>query len=319
MTTADFWGVVLAGALGLCAPLIVAGLGEIFLERAGGFNVGIEGMMLVGASTGVLGSHAGGVWVGLLAGLGAGAIFGLLLGAASAWGRADIIIVGIAIGLLGAGLSTFIYQVVNPAGTTNAVASTQPRIDIALLDGIPVVGPALSQAGIFFYLSLALVIVSWWVLRFTRFGLRLRAVGDNESIAATRGIRTRGFRVVAGTIAGGFAGLAGAFVPLAGIGTFSPGITGGAGFIALAVVIIGRRHPFGLLIGAFVFSFFNSLALLAQTQKLGLPVELYQALPYLVTLVVLCVVSRQLWRHAQRGVGRSRRTVSTADTIEGTS
>lgn len=301
MSAVDFWAVVLAGAVGLCAPLIVAGLGEIFLERAGGFNVGIEGMMLVGAAVGVLGSHAGGVWLGVLDGIAAGAVFGVLLGAASAWARADIIIVGIAIGLLGTGLSIFIYQAVNPAGHTNTTAPTQPRMDVPFLDGIPVVGPAFSHAGVFFYLSLLLVLISWWVLRFTRFGLRLRAVGDDESIAATRGIRTRGLRVVAAVIAGAFAGLAGAFVPLAGIGTFSPGITGGAGFIALAVVIIGRRTPFGLLIGAFVFSFFNSLALLAQTQPLGLPVELYQSLPYLVTLVVLCVVSRQLWRRSRRG------------------
>ena len=115
--------------------------------------------------------------------------------------------------------------------------------------------------------------LSWLVLSHTRFGLRLRAVGDDEAVARTRGIPPTRFRVVAAVIAGGFAGLAGATVPLAEIGTFSPGMTGGTGFIALAVVIIGRRTPVGLIAGALLFSFFNSLALLAQTQSLGLPVK----------------------------------------------
>ncbi|MCI0159419.1 ABC transporter permease [Leifsonia shinshuensis] len=313
MSPVDFWTVVLAGALALCAPIVIAGLGEIFLERTGGFNVGIEGMMLVGAVFGVLGSHLGGVWVGVLAGIVAGLVLGLLVGAASALAKADIIIVGIAIGLLGSGLSVFLYQVLNPAGHTNQTVQTQPPLHLPLLESIPIVGPGLAGAGVFFYLSVLLVVVSWLVLDHTRFGLRLRAVGDDEGVARTRGISPVAFRIVAAVIAGGFAGLAGATVPLAEIGTFSPGMTGGTGFIALAVVIIGRRTPIGLIAGALLFSFFNSLALLAQTQSLGLPVELFQALPYLATLFVLCVVSRRVYRRtrARRSVARPLRSTSS--------
>jgi len=300
VNTIEFWTVVVSGALGLCAPIILAGLGEIFLERAGGFNVGIEGMMLLGAAFGVLGSHVGGVWLGLATGILIGALFGVLLGAASALARADIIIVGIAIGLLGSGLSIYIYQALNPAGSTNTIVPTQPTMDIPLLDGIPLFGQGLSHAGLFFYLSLVLVVLSWWVLGYTRFGLRLRAVGDDHVVAVTRGISPNRFRIIAAVIAGAFAGLGGATVPLTNIGTFSPGMTGGVGFIALAVVIIGRRNPFGLLVGALIFSFFNSLALLGQTRNLLLPIEFYQALPYLVTLLVLCLVSRQLWLRSRR-------------------
>lgn len=312
MTSVAFWAIVFSGALTLCAPIIIAGLGEIFLERTGGFNVGIEGMMLMGAVFGVLGSRTGGVWLGLLAGVLVGAVLGLLLGLATAWGKADIIIVGIAIGLLGTGLSVYIYQALNPAGATNVRAPTQPTMDIPFLDSIPVIGPGLSHAGAFFYLSIVLVVVTWWTLKYTRFGLRLRAVGDDEVVAATRGISSRRFRLVATLIAGALAGLGGAIVPLSSIGTFSPGMTGGAGFIALAVVIIGRRRPFGLLAGALIFAFFNSLALLAQTQSLVLPIELYQALPYIVTLLILCVVSRQL-------LVRSRRVPKSLSNPEGTS
>ncbi len=313
MSPVDFWTVVLAGALALCAPIVIAGLGEIFLERTGGFNVGIEGMMLVGAVFGVLGSHLGGVWVGVLAGILAGLVLGLLVGAASALAKADIIIVGIAIGLLGSGLSVFLYQVLNPAGHTNQTVQTQPPLHLPLIEAIPIVGPGLAGAGVFFYLSVVLVVASWLVLDHTRFGLRLRAVGDDEAVARTRGISPVAFRIVAAVIAGGFAGLAGATVPLAEIGTFSPGMTGGTGFIALAVVIIGRRTPIGLIAGALLFSFFNSLALLAQTQSLGLPVELFQALPYLATLFVLCVVSRRVYRRARvrRSAARPLRSTSS--------
>lgn len=318
MSPVEFWTVVLSGALALCAPIVIAGLGEIFLERTGGFNVGIEGMMLVGAVFGVLGSHLGGVWVGVLAGILSGLVLGLLMGVASAIAKADIVIVGIAIGLLGAGLSVFLYQAVNPAGSTNQTVETQPPLHLPLIEGIPVIGPGLAHAGVFFYLSLVLVVVAWLVLDHTRFGLRLRAVGDDEGVARTRGISPTGFRLGSAVIAGGFAGLAGATVPLASIGTFSPGMTGGAGFVALAVVIIGRRTPFGLIAGALLFSFFNSLALLAQTQSLGLPVELFQALPYLATLVVLCVVSRRVWRRSRAGRRGAAARATTAPTPEAT-
>lgn len=311
MNTLDFWTIVIAGALALSSPIILAGIGEIFLERTGGFNVGIEGMMLIGAVFGVLGSSVGGVWFGVLAGIALGALSGLLLGLASSVAGADIIIVGIAIGLIGSGLSIFLYQSINPAGSTNTAADTQPVLNIPLLEKIPLIGTGLAQAGVFFYLTLALVVVSWFVLTRTRFGLRLRSVGDDPVVALTRGIAPARYRLVAAVIAGAFAGLGGAVVSLSSIGIFSPGMTGGAGFIALAVVIIGRRNPFGLVAGALLFSFFNSLALLAQTRNLGLPVELFQSLPYLATFVVLCVVSRRM----HLGRGRTPRAATAPATI----
>lgn len=293
MGVLDFWTIVVAGAFSLSAPLILAGLGEIFLQRSGGFNVGIEGMMLVGAVFGVIGSIAGGFWVGLASGAVVGVVLGALFGAAVAWGRAHIVIVGIAVGLAGGGLSTALYQVLAPSGSDNQIAPTQPVVAVPLLSDVPLIGRGLANAGLLFYASVMLVALGSWVLYRTRFGLRLRAVGADEPVAVTRGVSPRRIRVIAATIAGALAGLGGAAVPLSAIGTFTPGMTGGAGFIALAVVSIARRRPWGLLAGALFFSAFNSLALLAQTRNLGLPVELYQAMPYLATLVVLCVASRQ--------------------------
>lgn len=315
MTGIDFWAVVIAGAFALCAPIVMAGIGEIFLERAGGFNVGVEGMMLMGAVFGVIGALQSGFWVGVLDGIIAGAVAGLVLGLATAYGRADIIIVGVAIGLLGGGLSTYLYQVIKPAGRTNASAPTEPALPLHFLSGIPVVGPAFADAGMFFYLAIAIAAVAWWVLAHTRFGLRLRAVGDDEAVAVMRGIPVRRYRLVAALIAGCLAGLGGVVVALSSIGTFSPGMTGGNGFIALAVVIIARRRPIVVLAGALLFGLFDSLALLAQTQNLGLPVELFQALPFLVTIMILCVVGRYLLGRSKQ-ITQRRSTPPTAEIVE---
>lgn len=300
MSSVGFWAAVLTGTFALCAPIIVAGIGEIFLERAGGFNVGIEGMMLIGAVVGVIGALQGGFWLGVAEGVAAGALSGVVLGLATTLGRADMIIVGVAMGLLGAGLSTYLYQVIHSAGHTNVTAQTEPPLPLRALDTIPVVGHALASAGLFFYFAVSLAFFAWWVLSSTRFGLRLRAVGDDPAVAAVRGISVTGYRLIAATVAGSLAGLGGVIVALSSIGTFSPAMTGGDGFIALAVVIIARRRPIPLLGGALLFGFFDSLALLAQTQSLGLPVELFEALPYLVTIVVLCVVSRHLMVRSRR-------------------
>lgn len=304
----EFWIVVLSGALALSVPVVLAAVGEIFLERTGGFNVGIEGMMLVGAACGVIGSAWGGFWVGLSAGVLAGAVLGILLGLATVYGGADIVIIGIAIGLAGTALSTFFYQLLAPGGGTNTTAPVQPPLNAPWLESIPVVGPILDRAGLLFFITIGLVLLAWLVLSQTRFGVRIRAVGDDDALAATRGVRVDRYRIATAVIAGAFAGLGGAAVPLANIGTFTPGMTGGAGFIALAVVIIGRGNPLGALGGALLFAFFDRLAILAQTQGLGLPLELYQALPYVVTLLILCLAA------AQRTALARRRALAAAGT-----
>lgn len=301
MSPLDFWTVVLAGALALSAPVIIAGLGEVVLERTGGFNVGIEGMMLVGAISGVLIAREYGAWVGLLGGVVAGALAGALFAAATVLGGADIVIVGIAFGLLGTGLSVFLFQWLAPEGAAATTVETLPRL--VLLEGVPILGPVLTGGGVVFLIALVLSVATWAVLRYTRFGLRLRAVGSSEDVAGVRGISPRSYRFVAAVIAGAAAGLAGASIPLGTIGTFTPNMTGGAGFIALAVVIIARQNPLLLIAGALLFAVFNSLALFAQTQSLGLPVEVYQALPYLVTIIVLSVVSRRLLVRSRRWRG----------------
>jgi simple sugar transport system permease protein len=271
--------------------VIFAALGEVVVEDAGRFNVGIEGIMLLGAAGGVVGALWAGVWCGLAVGGAIGAVFGLVFGLAVVSGAVDEVIAGIALDLIGVGLSTVLYQILAPAGHVNHTAPVQPRLDLPVLNRVPLIGLALSTAGPLFWIAVALATATWWWRRYTRAGLRLRAVGFTAVVAQARGIRSRRYVLAAAVLGGAAAGVGGAVVPLSGIGVFTPGMTGGAGFVALAVVIIARRNPFGVLGGAFVFALFNSLALLAQTRDLHLPVELYQALPYAATLTLLCIAS----------------------------
>ncbi|MFC0434748.1 ABC transporter permease [Kutzneria buriramensis] len=271
----EFLVFALVGTLNAATPLVLAGLGEVVLERSGaGFNLGIEGTMLAGALAGVLGSAAAGPWAGLAAGTTAGLCFGALH-AAGLLAGVDTVLVGIVLTVLGTGLTTYLSQVLNPPG--------QPALGAPTL---PVLGGSVGAGSV---LAVGLTATTWWMLRGTRFGLRLRACGDDADIATTRGIPVRRQRVVAALVAGAFAGLAGAVLALASIGTFVPLMTGGRGFIALAVVIVARRTALGVVGGALFFAVFDALALLAQTYDLGLPVEAYQALPYLVTLILLCL------------------------------
>lgn len=298
MNAVDLALVVLGAALWTCVPVVLAGLGEIVLQRTGGFNIGVEGTMLVGAVTGVLGSAAGGFWTGLATGALGGLLMGAVLALATVVGRAEIVVVGVALNLVGLGLSTYLFQVRTSRDGSNVVVATQPELRVPLLTDLPLLGPALGAGGTLVLVALGLAALVAVVLTRTRFGLRLRAVGDDEQVAVLRGISPPRHRAAAALVAGAFGGLGGAAIPLASIGSFSPGMTGGAGFVALAVVIIARRRVLGLLLGAFMFAAFHSLALLGQSRALPVPVELLQALPYLGTLAVLCLVS--LPRHRRR-------------------
>jgi simple sugar transport system permease protein len=282
---------VIGSMFWLSVAATLAGIGELILERAGGFNVAIEGMMLVSAAAGVVGSHFGGFAVGLLSGIAASVVVALILGYSTAYLRADQAIVGIALAAVTIGLSVFLFKVLAPNGSVNITVETQPVLNADWLRAIPVVGNGLSNAGLLFWISVAAVVLVWWLLGWTRFGLRLRTVGDDPTTARTRGISTRRYLLAAAALSGVFVGLAGAAVPLASIGSFSPGMTGGIGYIALGLVAIARWRPFWLLLASLAFAFFSSLALVAQTTGLGHPLEAYQALPYAATLVALCITA----------------------------
>ncbi|WP_063712324.1 ABC transporter permease [Amycolatopsis alba] len=286
---AEFVVLVLIGAVSAATPLILAGLGETVLERSGaGIGLGLEGTMVCGALAGVLGSAVGGPWAGLGSGVLAGLAFGGLYAAGLGCG-ADGVLVGITLTLLGTGLSTYIAQATDPADQTALSAPTLPTISLPWLDRVPVVAPLFTGTSVAVYLAIVATALMWWMFRFTRFGLRLRTVGDDPESATVLGISVPGHRTAAALIAGGFGGIAGAALSLGSIGTFAPMMTTGRGFIALTIVILARRHPVGVAAAALLIGVFDSLALLAQTRTLRLPVEAYQVLPWIGAFLMLYI------------------------------
>ncbi|WZH37949.1 MAG: ABC transporter permease [Microbacterium enclense] len=299
--TIDLWVSILVGALALAAPLVIAGIGEGFVERAGRLNLGIEGMMILGALAGVFVAAAAGPWVGLLAGAVVGVVLAAGMNALVYALRANEIVVGVAVTMLGLGLSTYLFQLWIPAGTTNVSVDTLGRVDLGPLSEIPVIGPVLFTQSPVVYAAGVLLVLAWALARFTRFGIQVRAVGSDPVSAALRGVRPRAVGERALLLGGTLAGVAGAAIALGSIGAFTPGMTAGRGYIVLAIVIMGRMTPVGIALGALLFGFLQSFSLLAQSIATQLPSEVYATLPYLVTLVVLVLTSRaELRRHSAR-------------------
>lgn len=299
----SFWTLVLAGAVRLATPVVLAALGEVIAERSGTINLGIEGMMLAGAFAGAWGAASGGWAFGIAVALLTGAALGALMAAAVLWGGANQLVAGLAISLLATGLCSYLFELWQPSGATAARVPLAPTVAVPGLVDVPLLGEALFGQSVFTYAAIALAAAVAWSLRRTGAGLRVRAVGDDPAAAGLRGVPVRGVRALALVVVGAFAAVGGATLTVGYLGSFSEGVTAGRGYVALAAVIIGRWSPGGALAGAGVFALFDSLALQAQRGGSGIPVEAYTALPYVVTLLVLLFVARA--GGAPRALGRA--------------
>jgi ABC-type uncharacterized transport system permease subunit len=280
-------GGFLAAAVRVATPLLFAATGETVTERSGVINLGIEGVMLAGALAAALGATAWGPWAGLgsavLAGMLMAGVFALLaIGA-----RADQIIAGTAITLAAVGLTGTIYRQAYGAGGAGLSIPTFSTIAIPGLAGIPVLGPALFEQPVPTYLAFAGVPLVWWVLFRTRLGLALRATGESAAMARAVGVRTRLIRAGATVVGGGFAGLGGATLVLAQVGTFAERMTAGRGFLAIAIVVLGRWHPAGVALAALLFGIATALQYLFQALGVRAPYQLFLMLPYLLALLAL--------------------------------
>jgi general nucleoside transport system permease protein len=277
----------LAAAVRVATPLLLAATGETLAERAGVINLGIEGMMLAGALAATLGATAGGPWTGVACAVFAGMLLAALFAIVALGARADQIITGTAITLAAVGLTGTIYRQAYGEGGAGLNLPTLQAIAIPGLSRIPVLGPALFDQPAPTYFALGALPVVWWLLFRTRLGLALRATGEAGAMARAAGVRTGWLRAGA-TIAGGaFAGLAGATLVLAQVGTFAEKMTAGRGYIAIAIVVLGRWHPFGVAIAALLFGAANALQFLFQTLGLQVPYQLFLMLPYGLTLLAL--------------------------------
>lgn len=293
-----FWEIVLGGMVRLATPLFIAALGEMITERAGVVNLGIDGIMTAGAFAALVAAYFGGWPAGLLGACVVGACYGLLLAVSIIRYNANQIVIGIAISLIGAGLTSYVFQLWQPSGQMAIFVPLVPSLKTGWLAEVPFLGAVLFRQNALTYAMVVMLILSAWLLNRTRLGLVLKAVGEDPAAAKMRGIDTDRVRYLAITLGGAFMGLAGAAITLGVLGSFNDGLTNGRGYIALAIVIVGRWTPLGAFFGALLFAFFDSLGLRAQGGMGGLPNEVYQSLPYIMTITVLALVGRTRLRSA---------------------
>ncbi|MEN6408717.1 MAG: ABC transporter permease [Anaerolineaceae bacterium] len=290
---------ILASTVRLATPFLLAALGEMFNQRAGVFNLGVEGVMMMGAFTGFwFALRTGSPWVGILAAILTGILMGLLMGFVSITLQAEQGISGIGLYMFGVGLAGYLFRIL--VGYVTNVNGFQP-IHIPLLGDIPVLGQIFFNHNWMVYFAFLMVPVSWFVLNKTTWGLKVRTVGMTPAAADTLGINVNLIRytcLIIGSIA---AALAGAFLTLGHTNMYADNITAGRGFIAVALVYFGRWNPGGIMGGVFFFSFVDALQLWIQVLGLKIPYEFAVMSPYVLTIVALVIAARRVWEPAALG------------------
>jgi simple sugar transport system permease protein len=269
-------------------PLLIAALGELVAERSGVLNLGVEGMMVRGAVTGFAVAYTtGNAWLGMYAAILAGAALALLFAFLTLTLVANQVATGLALTILGLGASAVIGE-----SFVGLPGVKLPSLNIPYLSDLPLIGKLLFGQDVIFYIAMVLVIgVSWFLFR-TRAGLQLRSIGDNHSSAHALGINVVRTRYLAVIFGGACAGLAGAQLSLVYVPQWVENMSAGRGWIALALVVFASWRPWRVLIGAYLFGAVTIGQLHAQAFGIGLPSQFMSALPYLATIVVLVVISR---------------------------
>jgi simple sugar transport system permease protein len=291
---------LLASAIRLTVPILLAALGGVFSERSGVVNIALEGIMITGTFFAALGAYQHGPLAGVLYAVFGGAGLALILAVVTVTFGVDQIIAGVALNLLAAGVARFLtIQTFGVATQSPGVSGFAP-FSIPGLDHVQALAPLVTGISPLVPITLLLVLVSQWVLRRTAFGLRLRAVGENPRAAETLGIHVYRMRYAGVLLSGALAGLAGAYLVLEQAHSYLEGMTQGLGFIALAAVIFGHWWPVGALGAALLFGFFEAVSL--RVVASNIPYQFIQSLPYVVTILVLAGFVRRAGPPAADGV-----------------
>jgi simple sugar transport system permease protein len=291
---APFVAVMIAGLMVAAVPIVFAALGELVVEKAGVLNLGVEGMMIIGAVTGFVaavatGSPLFGFLGGALGAMALAAVFALLTQVL----LANQVASGLALTLFGLGLSSLIGQ-----GYVGIKPPATAPVPFGPLADIPVAGRILFSHDLWVYLGIGAVAAVWAALRFTRPGLVLRAVGESHDAAHALGYRVVRIRVLAILFGGGMAGIGGAYMSLVRVPQWTDGVTGGDGWIALAIVVFAGWRPWRVLLGAWLFGGIEVLQLNLQACGVRIPVEYLSMSPYLITILVLVAMSARRTRAA---------------------
>jgi simple sugar transport system permease protein len=289
---------VVPAAIFAASPLILTGLGGLFSERSGVVNIGLEGLMVIGAFTGIvvtltlegMGLGPASTWIAMLAAILIGAIFSLFHAVASIAFRADQIVSGVALNFLAVGLSVFLIRMMYGKGQTDYIRNRIYRMDVPILSDIPIIGPLFfSNAYVTSYIAIILAFVVYFVVFYTPFGLRLRSVGEHPMAADTMGINVNKMRYVGVMLSGAFAGLGGAVFAVTVAGNFSGTTIVGQGFMALAALIFGKWNPLGVLGAALFFGLAQALSITGQQIPMlaNIPSVFLLIAPYVLTILAL--------------------------------
>ncbi|MBZ4688765.1 MAG: Inner-rane translocator [Cereibacter sp.] len=286
--------VLIASLMVAAVPIILAAIGELVVEKAGVLNLGVEGMMIMGAICGFAAAVAtGSPLMGFVGGALGGAALSVIFALLTQFLMANQVATGLALTLFGLGLSSLIGQ-----GYVGIKPPPTAPLDLGPLSDIPVLGTILFRHDVMVYVSVAAVAVVWAVLRYTRTGLVLRAVGENHDAAHALGYHVVRIRFLAILFGGAMAGLGGAYLSLIRVPQWTDGITAGAGWIALAIVVFASWKPWRVLLGAYLFGGIAVLQLNLQAAGARIPVEYLSMSPYLITILVLVIMSADKSRAA---------------------
>jgi simple sugar transport system permease protein len=268
-------------------PILLAAIGELVVERAGVLNLGVEGMMISGSVLGFVAAIAtGNAWIGFLVAALGGAGMALVFGILTQFFLSNQVATGLALTLFGLGLASLLGQ-----GYLGVKAPSFPDWHIPILGDIPIIGPIVFQHDPMVYVGLGIVAGVWWFLKKTRGGLILRAVGENHEAAHALGYHVVRTRLLAIMFGGACAGLGGAYLSIVRVPTYADGLTAGAGWIALAIVVFASWKPGRLLLGAYLFGGVTVLQLNLQAAGVAIPVEYLSMSPYIATILVLVFMS----------------------------
>jgi len=284
--------------------LLYATIGEIYTERSGILNLGVEGMMMVGAvSAFAVGYHTGSLVLAVVVALAAGALLASVHAFLSVSLRANQVVSGLTLTLFGTGLASFLGQRLGPGGTrlVGLVGPSLARLPIPVLSELPILGPSFFDQDILTYLLYGIVPLAWWYLYKTRPGLYMRSVGENPQTADAMGIRVGVNRYLYTMMGGALAGLGGAHLSLAYTKGWTENITGGRGWIAVALVIFAMWDPLRAVIGAALFGGINAVQFRMQAAGTTIPAALLNMLPYIATIVVLVVIT--WWETLRKRIG----------------
>lgn len=283
---------ILASGIRLATPYLYAAIGETFGQRSGVLNLGVEGQMLIGAFAAFYVSFiTGNLWLGLLAAVISGLLMGLAMAFVTVNLQAEQGISGIGFYLFGLGLSDLLFQ--KMLGTVETVSGFRP-VHIPFLSDIPILGEILFSQNILVYGAYLLVVVAWFVLNKTTFGLKIRAVGESPEAADSLGVSVARVRYFTITLGGALSGLAGASLSIALLNVFQQNMTSGLGFIAVALVYFGGWRPFAVMGGALLFSMVNSLQLWVQVLNIPIPSDFAVMMPYVLTIVALVITVQRV-------------------------